>query len=61
MARIKYEAVTTYTNVKHPYSRTAKFTNQRVAIKHAKDNGQVGVVYDLLANPGVKVKVFSRV
>ncbi len=61
MARIKYEAVTTYTGVKHPFSRTATFTNKRVAIKHAQNNGQVAVVYDLLHAPGQKVKVFSRV
>jgi len=60
MARIKYEAVTTYTGVKHPFSRTATFTNKRVAVNHAKSNGQVAVVYDLLQTPGQKVKVFAR-
>lgn len=50
MASIRYKVVSTFVGVKRPFSRTANFTNAKIAIAHARNNGNTSVVVDMKKN-----------
>jgi hypothetical protein len=59
MHQIRYEVVSLFSGVgvKRAFARPATFTNKRVAIQHAKTNGNFAVVYDLKNG---KQKIFQK-